>query len=98
MIFYAGCANSLEEYKTILKKSVLGKKSSYSKMPQSFKDNLIKAIDNIPEEAFKSKVTEPIEFIREPKSELEKFRSLERLVQKLEKAQEQGTTIKFETK
>ena len=65
-------------------------------MPQSFKDNLIKKIDSIPEEAFRSRITEPIEFIREPKSELEKFRSLERLILKLEKSKELGTTIKFE--
>lgn len=97
-IFYAGCANNLEEYKTILKKSVLSKNSSYSEMPQSFKEDLIKAIDNITEEAFRSRIDEPIEFLREPKSELEKFRSLERLVQKLEKAQKEGTTIKFEAK
>ena len=95
-IFYAGCASNLEEYKATLKKSVLAKNSSYVKMPQSFKDDLIKKIDSIPEEAFRSKVTEPIEFLREPKSELEKFRSLERLVQKLEKAQKYGSIIKYE--
>lgn len=96
-LFYAGCASNLEEYKTTLKNSVLGNNSSYKNMPQGFKDDLIKKIDLIPEDAFRSRITEPIEFIREPKSELEKFRSLERLVQKLEKAQKYGTTIKFET-
>ena len=96
MIFYPGCAGSLDEYKTILKKSIIGKHSSYSTMPQSFKDDLIKRIDAIPEEAFKSRITEPIEFLREPKSELEKFKRLVRLAKKLEDAQKHGTKLKFE--
>lgn len=94
-IFYAGCASNLEEYKTTLKNSVLGNNSSYKNMPQSFKDDLIEKIDSIPEEAFRNKVNEPIEFIKEPDSELEKFRSLERLVQKLENAIKHNSTIKF---
>ena len=64
-------------------------------MPQSFKDDLIEKINSIPEEAFRNKVNEPIEFIKEPDSELEKFRSLERLVQKFENAIKHNSTIQF---
>ena len=95
MTFFPGCADNLDEYKTILKKSVLSKNSSYCKMPQSFKDKLIKSIDSIPEEAFKSRIAEPVEFIREPNSELAKFRSMERLAEKLEKAQNEGSSLRM---
>jgi glucan phosphorylase len=57
---------------------------------------LIKKIDSIPIEAFQDRIEEPVEFIREHKSELEEFRRLERIIKKLERAQKLGATVKFE--
>lgn len=94
--FYPGCADTLEEYKTILKDSLSSNQSSYYNMPQKFKDDLIKKINSIPLEAFKERIDEPIEFIRETRSELEEFRRLERIVKKLETAQKLSSTVKFE--
>lgn len=93
--FYPGKATNLEEYKAILKKSVMDSKSSYSTMSQGFRDELIKKIDAFPQESFGKIIKEPIEVFQNPKSELLEFKRLVRLAEKLEKAQKQGSMISF---
>ena len=95
MFFYAGKAKNIEEYKELLKKSLLKPNSSYAVMEQSFKDRLLKLIDEFPEDTFKRIVTEPIEVFQNPKSEQIEFQRMVRLVEKLEQAQKYGTNLKF---
>ena len=91
--FYEKSAAGLESFKQTLKDSLKSSSSSYSTMPQSFKDEILKIIDSITLEEYARRLGEPEKFFQNSKYKTQNYEALKKLATKLEEARKFGVSI-----
>lgn len=93
--FHSKAAKGLDSFKQALIDSVNSSKSSYSKMPQSCREEILKTIDSITPKEYARRLGEPIDFFQGKAYETQRYNALQNLATKLKKASETGATISF---
>lgn len=91
--FYEKSAVGLESFKQALRDSLKSSSSSYSTMPQSFKDEILKIIDSITLEEYGRRLGDSSRFFQGGKYKTQNYEALKKLATKLEEARKFGTSI-----
>lgn len=91
--FFKKSAKGLDSFKQALMDILKSPKSSYSEMPQSFKDEVMKMIDSITLEEYARRLGKPSRFFQDTKYRVQKYEALKLLATKLDNARKTGSSI-----
>lgn len=91
--FYNKSAKGIDSFKQALIDNLNSSKSSYSTMPQSFKEEVLKMIDSITLEEYARRLGKPSNFFQDSTFQRQKQEALLQLATKLNAARQTGASI-----